>query len=189
MAPAVEGKVSQVTERAFSVEQTFELDVPIRDAEYELCVADLLNDLAEHDPSVGIRGTTVVVRITVRGADVDDARAYGVQVIDKALDAAGFTSPLTWPHRRTVGLEVLDSEVLARELATPAETYLGVSEVAALLNVSRQRVSELRTSAAFPAPIAELKAGPVWAASSLRRFTETWERRPGRPARRRATTT
>lgn len=33
----------------------------------------------------------------------------------------------------------------------------------------------------------ELAAGPVWAASSLRRFLDTWERKPGRPSKARAT--
>lgn len=67
------------------------------------------------------------------------------------------------------------------ELDQPTETYLGVSELSAEIGVTRQRVSELRTRTDFPAPVAELAAGPVWAASSLRRFLVTWERKPGRP--------
>ncbi|HKW77094.1 MAG TPA: ParA family protein [Terriglobales bacterium] len=40
---------------------------------------------------------------------------------------------------------------------------LGTSELAALLGVSRQAVSNIRArNSDFPAPVAELKAGPVW---------------------------
>jgi hypothetical protein len=34
---------------------------------------------------------------------------------------------------------------------------------------------------AFPEPYAELAAGPVWLEPMVRRFVESWERRPGRP--------
>jgi hypothetical protein len=63
------------------------------------------------------------------------------------------------------------------------EEYAGVSEVAALLNVSRQRVAELRAREDFPAPVAELAAGPVWRVTSLKRFLAEWPRKPGRPRR------
>ncbi|HEX7287107.1 MAG TPA: ParA family protein [Candidatus Angelobacter sp.] len=40
---------------------------------------------------------------------------------------------------------------------------LGTSELADLLGITRQAVSNMRTrNAEFPAPVAELKAGPVW---------------------------
>lgn len=78
-------------------------------------------------------------------------------------------------------VEVMTEEYLDREVDEEPETYLGVTEVARELHVSRQRVSELRRSEAFPAPIADLAAGPVWKGSSLKRFIEGWERRPGRP--------
>lgn len=50
-----------------------------------------------------------------------------------------------------------------------------------MLGVSKQRVSELRGQELFPSPVAELEAGPVWAASSLRCFLASWARTPGRP--------
>jgi hypothetical protein len=56
-----------------------------------------------------------------------------------------------------------------------------VTEIATLLGVSRQRVSELRNRPDFPSPIAELAAGPVWTRTSLNQFIESWPRRPGRP--------
>ena len=89
-------------------------------------------------------------------------------------------------HGGIAHVEILTEEYVDRELEQEPETYLGVSEVARVLGVSRQRVSELRRSEGFPVPIAELAAGPVWKGSSLRRFTDSWERRPGRPRKDRA---
>jgi hypothetical protein len=73
-------------------------------------------------------------------------------------------------------------EELERQLDEP--TYpdvVGVSELAMLLGVSRQRASELARSATFPRLFAELASGPVWTESHVRRFVDDWERRCGRP--------
>ena len=99
----------------------------------------------------------------------------GVTVFGDACSKAGIS------HGGIAHVEILAEEYFDREIDQDPETYLGVSEVAHELGVSRQRVSELRRSDAFPAPIADLSAGPVWKGSSLRRFIEGWERRPGRP--------
>lgn len=77
--------------------------------------------------------------------------------------------------------EIVAHDVLARELEEPGETYVGVTEIAEMLGVSRQRVPQLRERPGFPAPVAELAAGPVWRLSSLQRFLAEWPRRPGRP--------
>lgn len=80
-------------------------------------------------------------------------------------------------------IEAVTDERLQRHLEEPAERdpYLGVAEVARMLGVSRQRVSELRGRPGFPEPVAELASGPVWRGWQLRRFLEEWPRRPGRP--------
>lgn len=56
----------------------------------------------------------------------------------------------------------------------------GTSEVADLLGVSRQRVSQLAARDDAPAPIARLKSGPVWYFSDWSVFAEGWHRKPGR---------
>jgi predicted DNA-binding transcriptional regulator AlpA len=54
---------------------------------------------------------------------------------------------------------------------------VGVTEIAAMLGVSRQRIDQLiRTHPDFPRPVAELVAGRIW----LRPDIETWARRTGR---------
>lgn len=60
----------------------------------------------------------------------------------------------------------------------------GVTEVAELIGVSRQRFADLRARPDFPEPVAELASGPVWDIDAVRRWAESGARRgPGRPAK------
>ena len=80
-----------------------------------------------------------------------------------------------------VRVEVLTHRRLDQELDAPSVPKLvGVSELAEMLGVTRQRVNVLRRSTGFPEPTAELKAGPVWTESRLARYVGSWNRRPGR---------
>jgi hypothetical protein len=86
-------------------------------------------------------------------------------------------------------IEALTFAEQDRRLALPAFPQLaGISEVAEILGVSRQRASTLQTRAGFPAPVAVLASGPVWRAGDLGTFLETWSRKPGRPAKERQLT-
>jgi hypothetical protein len=87
-------------------------------------------------------------------------------------------------HGGIARLDVITFRYLELDLERPSETYAGVSELTELFGVSRQRVQELRRKPGFPAPVAELTAGPVWRVSTLQRFLSEWERKPGRPSRR-----
>jgi hypothetical protein len=84
-------------------------------------------------------------------------------------------------HDGIAHVDVLTGRYLELEIEQPPETFAGASEVAELLGVSRQRVQELRLRSGFPAPAADLAAGPVWRVSTLNRFLADWERKPGRP--------
>lgn len=57
----------------------------------------------------------------------------------------------------------------------------GVAELAQLLGVSRQRVTSLRSRPGFPAPIAELAAGPIFDLRAVERWASSARRTPGRP--------
>lgn len=104
-----------------------------------------------------------------------EVTSNAVKIFDAACEKVGIA------HRGIARVDVMDVGYAEFDFERDPETYLGVSELASQIGVSRQRVSELRTRADFPGPIAELAAGPVWAASSLKRFLATWERKPGRP--------
>jgi hypothetical protein len=80
-----------------------------------------------------------------------------------------------------VSLEVMTHEEQDRRLAEPAFPELvGVAEIAEMIGVNRQRASAMQSKRDFPAPVAVLRAGPVWRRGDLTRFVESWDRRPGR---------
>jgi hypothetical protein len=87
---------------------------------------------------------------------------------------------------------VVDGELVGVEIVTEAEhrrragyytmpELMSAAEIAEELAVSRQRVHQLRSTTGFPEPLADLRGGAVWDAAAVRKFAETWERRPGRP--------
>lgn len=130
---------------------------------------------------------------------------YGVSAVSVKKDRAGVSIPVTAPTmlaaaergRRIVQAAVPHAAHVVRltvmteiEFALEAERstipkLVGVTEVAGLLKVSRQRVSALAKTEYFPAPLARLSSGPVWDRTSLTHFLEAWDRtprrKPGRP--------
>jgi predicted DNA-binding transcriptional regulator AlpA len=63
-----------------------------------------------------------------------------------------------------------------------ATDLVSVTEIATMLNVSRQRVDQLiQAYDDFPAPEAELAIGRVWLKSAIEAWANTHPRRPGRP--------
>jgi hypothetical protein len=111
--------------------------------------------------------------------DVEDAAtavALGCDIFTKLADKSGLP---TWPVVRAEGLTFDEQD---RELDSPNFPELaGVSEIADILGVTRQRASALAKTTDFPAPVATLASGPVWTRPSLNRFVDTWPRRDGRP--------
>jgi hypothetical protein len=151
---------------------------------------DQVDAFAEALSSLGAQGVTIsyggiaggigaTFSIDVRppkGLDsTSEATRLAVETFEAACERVGIV------HGGIARVDMMTDPYLDRSLEVEAERYAGVSEVAELFGVSRQRVAELRSKAGFPAPIAELRAGPVWKVSSLNRFLEEWERRPGRP--------
>ena len=53
---------------------------------------------------------------------------------------------------------------------------MGLTEIGALLGVSRQRAHQLANSYGFPEPVARLAQGPVWETDAI----ESWARESGR---------
>ncbi|HXF72238.1 MAG TPA: helix-turn-helix domain-containing protein [Actinomycetota bacterium] len=144
---------------------------------------DTLEALLEELPRLGALGAIVHGRMP----EVAGARFHvEADEPEKAVPAAlSIFRDAAWRVGLALGeveyVEAVTDERLRRDLEEPQDTYLGVSEVARLLGVSKQRVSELRSRPDFPAPVAELASGPLWRGSQLRRFVESWPRRPGRP--------
>lgn len=81
-----------------------------------------------------------------------------------------------------VAAAVMTIAELERRAANPTMPVLiGTAEVAEILRVSRQRVHQLRLLPAFPPPLIQVAAGPLWDERAIRKFERTWTRTPGRP--------
>lgn len=95
-------------------------------------------------------------------------------------DTAAHVGLPPWP---IVRLELMTFAEHDAELERPNfPELIGVTEIAELAGVTRQRASKLAQSHGFPAAVAQLASGPVWTRPSLDRFLEEWQRKPGRPS-------
>jgi hypothetical protein len=137
---------------------------------------DLCGFLESNGGAVSLDDHSIEATLTVSAEDPFEAAWEARHVLEKGLIHVG-VPPTGW-----LSVEVLTTDEQDRRIVEPTIPELvGVAEVAQLLDVSKQRVSELTHSAGFPAPVVRLASGPVWARSTLERFVENWRRRPGRP--------
>jgi hypothetical protein len=165
MAMDIKGKAKAMSEWSVELEAPRGADTDRFDLADEI-----IDALAGHGPAVSFTADRVSVRFDVEARSPFDAFALARDIARDKLKLD--------PVRATVE-SVEDVERYVETSNAPE--LVGVAEAATMLGVSRQRVSELAEQPAFPAPLARLKAGPVWTAASMIRFTETWDRRPGRP--------
>jgi len=146
-----------------------------KDEPMERWVDDLLDLLEGTSPVASTDPGRVAVTLSTPSHTVEEAVSEMSRRVIEGLDKVGL-KPV-----RIVHVEVMTVTEMDRRLSEPTFPVLvGVAEIAEILGVSRQRVSELARSEQFPRPVAELAAGPVWTWNMLQRFLDTWPRRPGR---------
>jgi hypothetical protein len=103
------------------------------------------------------------------------------RVLSAAFQAAQKAGLPAWP---VVKVEATRWDIFESEVDRPNYPELvGVTELAALCHVSRQRASSLARRSGFPDPLAELASGPVWDLRQVEQFLDGWTRQPGRPAK------
>jgi hypothetical protein len=165
-----------------SVEWSVEIDLVhgVRDraALHERAI-DLTEGLRAQAASVRFSERTLSVRLSVEAGDVGSAVIRGVRTVSRAAR-----------HARLPGMEAVaraeaeSAGRLADRLAGPDGPNLaGISEIAAVLGVSKQRASQLAKSDRFPPPISRLASGPIWKLGTVVGFAAEATRRPGRPPR------
>jgi hypothetical protein len=151
-------------------------------------VASMLNELGAEGAATSVGGLAGGIGATFGVVDPEhglrepgdtlaEVTRRAVNVFVTACEKAGV------PFTGIASLEVTEDRYVDLQLETEPERDVGTAEVAEFLGVSKQRVSELRSADRMPAPVAELRSGPVWAVSSLQRFVDGWDRRPGRRRR------
>ena len=159
----------------WDVELDFVGDRPI---EPDVDLVDfLLEALEDADGVVGFDEGALSIACSVRARGYRDAVAKAERVVSKAL--ASYSVPASLVIRR---LQVQSAAQTAHDALRPSlPEMMGVAEVASRLNVSKQRVDELRRAGRLPEPLIELRAGPIWPRPAIERFIEAWSRKPGRP--------
>ncbi|ALM16387.1 hypothetical protein MM1S1540310_1477 [Mycobacteroides abscessus subsp. bolletii 1S-154-0310] len=122
-----------------------------------------------------------VARIPGHGVDVTTYASGGMSVIEAAEKMANEVIHIV--HAEPVGMEVMREAQWQRRADEPTlPELMSAAEIAEELGISRQRVHQLRRTAMFPAPLADLRGGAVWDAAAIRKFSSDWKRQPGRPA-------
>lgn len=136
-------------------------------------IDDLVAQLGDYDAAAGRVPSCGELNLTLYLSATDPMKATRV-----AYDAV-----VERLQRTPVGIETLLEAEYARRADEPTMPELmSAAEIAIELGVARQRVHQLRSTAAFPAPLAQLRGGAVWDAAAVRKFAREWQRKPGRPA-------
>ena len=131
-----------------------------------------------HAASASYSPHELSVRFTLVASRPLQAVQEGFKHFTHALQRAGIPGP----EESIVEAEIDTVEDMDRELKEPNIPELaGVTEVARILGISKQRVSTLARDPDFPRPIEMLAAGPVWKKVAILRHVGLWPRKPGRP--------
>lgn len=141
-------------------------------------VEELHEHLADHSPAVGTAPSgNLSARIFVEAGTARQAADSALKEVTAAAKQAGI-------NHTVVGIELVTEEELDRRLNEPAVPELvGVSEIAAMFGVGRQRAAQVVQREDFPPAVARLKAGPVFIKWQVEAFEKRWDRRGGRPAK------
>jgi hypothetical protein len=128
-------------------------------------VETVLDALAPLGGVVHLTATRWGARVSVEAPDARAAALHGWAAWKTACRQTAVRG------RPVVHLEVTAAPALDWNPteARPPE-LVGVSELAGLLGVTRQRASQLATHERFPRPVAHLASGPVWDAAAVRAF-------------------
>lgn len=146
--------------------------------ERRLEIVEALQANAAYDEDTGRLVLTFEVEGTTARQAADSAARTGGAAVSAA--ARGIV-----PARPTRIL-VMPTEEFIAETEHPSPMELsGVTEIAEILGVSRQRVNQLIGREGFPPSVADLASGPVFTTPSIHEFKRRWEphRRAGRPSR------
>jgi hypothetical protein len=166
-------------------EWTGEWTVTITVTTGEAVAEELLDTFAdtaeEWDATVATRGTDgsgFTFRVDLRESSPLRALETAQTYVAKVLAEAGVTGE---PVAMSVETPAL-AELRAFRPDTPE--LLAATDVAEVLDVSRQRVHQLYAShRLFPEPYVRLGSGPVWTRPVIEHFASIWDRKPGRRAK------
>jgi hypothetical protein len=157
--------------------QAWSVEVELAATEITDDAIDVLHDyLADRGPAVGASPSgNTSVRVFVEAGTARQALDSALKEVTAAAKEADISTTV-------LGVDLVTEEELDRRLAEPSVPDLvGVSEIAGMLGVVRQRAAQLVQRDDFPPAVAHLKSGPVFVRWQVEAFEERWDRRSGRP--------
>lgn len=153
-------------------ERSVAIEISLEEGEEE--IPDLDSKLAALRAAIVDRGGVPLVsrdgrrygaRFFVRTSGAQSAIEEGVQALQESATTVGL------PEEPVVEAEASTMSELAADVPDEqVPPLIGITELAELLGVSNQLVTVLVRAKGFPAPVAELNAGPVWVLDSINRF-------------------
>lgn len=149
-------------------------------------VALLAKSLAEYTPAIALEqdGSGIGVSMNLTADSPAEVSSRASSIVEQALGRIMHQSGKPRNALAVVEIEAKTLERLEREIETPNYPDLcGITELARMIGVTRQRASALAASPGFPRPLAVLASGPVWPKAWVQRFVDAWPRRAGRPSK------
>lgn len=134
---------------------------------------DILDALAEHHASAAVSTGGGSISLTVSAPDAVQAAALIPETLAKAQPITGAVT--------VVSLEILSEDAFQASLDEPEIPELvGLTEIAEMAGVSRQRANAIVKQDSFPAPVLTLAAGQFRTRAAVQNWVENWTRKPGR---------
>jgi predicted DNA-binding transcriptional regulator AlpA len=124
----------------------------------------LLDSLASHDPVTTTVDDRFVITFSVLG-NIQTAIPRAVETLWSALEECGLENA-TIVKATQISHEQFDTQEV---LDLPIQ-LLCATECARMLEVSKQRISQLIEAGSFPKPDGEVGGRPAWLASTIRTF-------------------
>lgn len=121
---------------------------------------NLINGISGSNVIVGTSADFLAVTMTILAADHRTASQIATASCDDGLVAAGL------PVLSVVDCRAARTELVEREMDYTPD-LIGVSEIADLLGVSKQRAWQVTKTQEFPAEACRPKAGPLWWKASV----------------------
>lgn len=134
---------------------------------------DILDALVEHHPSAALAANGGSISLTVSAPDAVQAAALIPQILAKAQPITGAAT--------VVSLEILSEDAFQASLDEPEiPDLVGLTEIAEMAGVSRQRANAIVKQDSFPSPVLTLAAGQFRTRTAVQNWVENWTRKPGR---------
>lgn len=136
----------------------------------------LLETLETYAAAGGAGGHSLDMQMSVEADSAESAIAKARAAFVNALRRVGGPK---FPE--IVAVEAKTAERLEADLASANyPTLVGISELATLLGVPRQRAWQISRQKGFPEPLTRLASGPVWDKMNLGWFLGEWRHRSRR---------